>query len=551
MLARLGILALLAITLPAHATILLVNATIHTMDDANPTATAMAWDDAGTLLAVGERAALERRWPDARRIDQQGATIVPGLIDAHGHLAGLGMAMDQADLVGASSKKEIISRLRKHADTLPPDAWLLGRGWDQNRWPDGAFPDAADLDATFASRPVFLVRIDGHAAWVNDAAMAKASKPLDGGWQPQGGRIERVDGKASGILIDTAMELVRDAIDRASDTQLRRHYQAAMQRAVATGLTGVHDAGTSLQQLRVLQSMARANELPLRVYAMANGDSAALDWLCKNQGPWQDAGGRLQMRTVKLFMDGALGSRGAALLADYNDDPGNTGILVTSPEDLRKAAKKAHHCGIQAATHAIGDRGNRLILDIYADVLSDDAGDSDHRWRIEHAQIVANDDFVRLRTLGLIASMQPTHATSDMPWAGQRLGDDRLQGAYAWREMAAQGIPLALGSDFPIEDLNPMHGLHAAITRQDLDGLPLGGWLPQERLSRMQALRGFTRGAAYAAFMEDEVGMLRAGMRADFVVLDADPMQIEATQIGHIKPRSTWLDGKAVWSRSP
>ena len=549
MLARLGILALLAAVLPAHATTLLVNATIHTMDDANPGATAMAWDDAGVLLAVGERTALERRWPDARQIDQHGAVIVPGLIDAHGHLGSLGMAMDQADLVGAGSKEEVITRLRKHADTLPADAWLLGRGWDQNRWPDTSFPDAADLDAVFAGRPVYLVRIDGHAAWVNSIAMARATRQLDGDWQPQGGRIERVDGKASGILVDSAMELVRNAIGTASDAQLRRLYQAAMQRAVAAGLTGVHDAGTSLQQLRVLQSMARAGELPLRIHAMADGDSDALDWLCENAGPWRDDGGRLQMRAVKLFMDGALGSRGAALLADYSDDSGNSGILVTTPADLRKAAEKAQRCGIQVATHAIGDRGNRMVLDIYADVLGDRAGD-DHRWRIEHAQVLAAEDFPRLRSLGVIASMQPTHATSDMPWAGQRLGEDRLQGAYAWQEMASLGVLLALGSDFPIEDLNPMHGLHAAVTRQDLHGNPAGGWLPQQRLDRMQALRGFTRGAAHAAFMEDEVGMLRAGMRADFVVLDADPLQVQATQIGHITPRSTWLDGKAVWSKS-
>jgi hypothetical protein len=429
---------------------------------------------------------------------------------------------------------------------LPKDAWLVGRGWDQNHWAGKQFPTAADLDALFPDRPVYLERIDGHAVWVNSAAMKLATKSLDGDWQPEGGRILRVGQKASGVLVDGAQHLVGDAMPRLTHEQTRDAYKAAFADAVAAGLTGVHDPGVSLDDFKVLQEMAAAHEIPLRLYEMADGNHAALDWLCTQGGHWADAGGRLQMRTVKLYMDGALGSRGAALLADYNDDHGNRGILVTSPDAYRSAVDKAHRCHVQVATHAIGDRGNRMVLDTYQAVLGDDAK-SDHRWRVEHAQIVALDDIPRFAQLRLIASMQPTHATSDMPWAEQRLGAERLKGAYAWQRFIHDNVPLAFGSDFPVEHVNPMLGIYAAVTRQDLKGQPPAGWLPDQRVSRLQALAGFTRGAAYASYMENEVGMLKPGMRADFVLLDGDPLTVVPRQIADLKPLSTWVDGKAVY----
>jgi len=455
----------------------------------------------------------------------------------------------EVDLVGANSRAEIIDRLNAGAAKLPKDAWLVGRGWDQNRWVDKHFPTAADLDAAFPDRPVFLERIDGHATWVNTAAMKHAIKPLDGDWQPEGGRIVRVGTKASGVLVDGAVGLVAKAIPPLTHEQTRAAYKAAFADAVASGLTGVHDPGTSLDDFKVLQEMAAAKEIPLRLYEMADGNHAALDWLCSQGGRWADAGGRLQMRTVKLYMDGALGSRGAALLADYSDDHGNRGILVTAPDAYRSAVEKAYRCHVQVATHAIGDRGNRMVLDTYQAVLGDHA-DSDHRWRVEHAQIVALDDIPRFASLRLIASMQPTHATSDMPWAEQRLGAERLKGAYAWQRFIQEKVPLAFGSDFPVEHVNPMLGLYAAVTRQNLNGQQPGGWLPDQRVSRLQALAGFTRGAAYAAFMENEVGMLKPGLRADFVILSDDLMTVPPRNIADLKPLSTWVDGKAVYTAS-
>ncbi|WP_445143735.1 amidohydrolase [Dyella sp. Tek66A03] len=539
--------ALLALAaLPLQAATLLVNAHIHTMDPAQPEATALAWGSDGRLLAVGEVSDLQQRYPDAGKVDAKGATVIPGLIDAHGHMLGLGVTHIQVDLVGTSSKAQILDRLKAFATNLPKDAWLVGRGWDQNHWAGKQFPTAADLDALFPDRPVYLERIDGHAVWVNSAAMKLATKSLDGDWQPEGGRILRVGQKASGVLVDGAQHLVGDAMPRLTHEQTRDAYKAAFADAVAAGLTGVHDPGVSLDDFKVLQEMAAAHEIPLRLYEMADGNHAALDWLCTQGGHWADAGGRLQMRTVKLYMDGALGSRGAALLADYNDDHGNRGILVTSPDAYRSAVDKAHRCHVQVATHAIGDRGNRMVLDTYQAVLGDDAK-SDHRWRVEHAQIVALDDIPRFAQLRLIASMQPTHATSDMPWAEQRLGAERLKGAYAWQRFIHDNVPLAFGSDFPVEHVNPMLGIYAAVTRQDLKGQPPAGWLPDQRVSRLQALAGFTRGAAYASYMENEVGMLKPGMRADFVLLDGDPLTVVPRQIADLKPLSTWVDGKAVY----
>ncbi len=539
--------ALLALaTLPLQAATLLVNAHIHTMDPAQPEASALAWGSDGRLLAVGDAADLQTRYPDAGKVDAKGATVIPGLIDAHGHMLGLGMTHIQVDLVGTSSKAQILDRLKAFAAKLPKDAWLIGRGWDQNHWAGKQFPTAADLDAFFPDRPVYLERIDGHAVWVNSAAMKRATKSLDGDWQPEGGRILAVGQKASGVLVDGAQHLVGDAMPPLTHAQTRDAYKAAFADAVAAGLTGVHDPGVSLDDFKVLQEMAAAHEIPLRLYEMADGNHAALDWLCTQGGHWADAGGRLQMRTVKLYMDGALGSRGAALLDDYNDDHGNRGILVTSPDAYRTAVDKAHRCHVQVATHAIGDRGNRMVLDTYQAVLGDDAK-SDHRWRVEHAQIVALDDIPRFAQLRLIASMQPTHATSDMPWAEQRLGAERLKGAYAWQRFIHANVPLAFGSDFPVEHVNPMLGIYAAVTRQDLKGQPPGGWLPDQRVSRMEALAGFTRGAAYAGYMENDVGMLKPGMRADFVVLDGDPMTVSPRQLADLKPLSTWVDGKAVY----
>lgn len=538
----------LAAAMPAAAaTQLLTAARIHTGDAERPVAEAMAWDEAGKLLALGGADELRRRFPDAREHAQPGAVVIPGLIDAHAHVMGLGFALLRADLVGAASKEEVIARLRAFEATLPPGAWLLGRGWDQNDWPGKQFPTAADLDAAFPARPVWLERVDGHAGWGNSAALRAVTRDLSGDWQPEGGRILRdAQGRATGVFIDTAAALV-DAVVPAPDDALRAEALArSLEAAARHGLTGVHDMGVSLADLALMRRFADEDKLPLRIRAYADGDAAALERLCV-MGPYEHPKGRLAMRGVKFYVDGALGSRGAALLDDYSDEPGHRGLLVTEPAAYAAAVAKARDCGIQPASHAIGDRGNRIVLDTYEKVLGDAAG-GDHRWRVEHAQVVHRDDLARFAALKVVASMQPTHATSDMPWAEARLGKERLYGAYAWQRLRALGVPLALGSDYPVESVDPRLGLYSAVTRQDRDGQPPGGWLPDQRLTPEQALRGFTAGAAFAAFDEDLVGRLTPGLAADFVVLDADPFVVAPAELPELKVLSTWVDGRPAYT---
>lgn len=539
--------ALLAAALAnaAQSQTLFHNATFYTLDAQQPQATAMRVDADGRIAELGDADDLLQRHAGVPRHDLGGALVLPGLIDAHGHLAGLGQALLTADLVGADSKAETIERLRRFAAGLPEGAWLTGRGWDQNRWPEKAFPTAADLDAAFPDRPVWLRRIDGHAGWANTAAMRLAGRDLDGDWQPEGGRILRDDeGRATGVFIDGAMALV-DAAMPAPDRDLRRQaLERALAHAAGHGLTGVHDAGVDLDTLALMRELADAGRLPVRIYAMADGDGPTLDWLCEH-GPYAHPGGRLQMRAVKLYADGALGSRGAALLRAYADEPGNRGLLVTPADRLRAAIGKADRCGLQIATHAIGDRANRLVLDAYADLPED--GRPRRRARIEHAQVVHPDDIARFAAEQVIASMQPVHATSDMSWAGARLGRQRLRGAYAWQRFAAHGTRMAFGSDFPVEDVNPFHGLYAALTRQDAEGRPDGGWLPDQRLDLAAALHGFTLGAAWAGFAEDELGNLSPGKRADFIVLDRDIRRATPGSLRETVVRSTWLDGRQVY----
>jgi len=534
----------------AQAATVVTAARVHTLDPAQPRAQGLVYDDAGKILAVGSRADLLHLYPGARHIDLGAATLVPGLIDAHAHVFELGINQLQADLTGARSKAEAVQRLRDYARTLPAGQWLIGHGWDQNDWADARFPDAADLDAAFPDRPVWLQRVDGHAGWANSAAMRAAGRELDGDWQPDGGRIVRGDdGRASGIFIDDAMFLVERARPPLQAAAVEQALSLGMQAAVRHGLTGVHDAGVDLNTLRAYQRLAERKQLPLRITAFAAGDGDALESLCRD-GLYQHPSGRLKMRTVKLYADGALGSRGAALLQDYSDDHGNRGLLRMSPEAMARAIAKAKRCGVQVATHAIGDRGNREVLDLYAQALGADAAQRDHRWRIEHAQILAPQDLPRLAALHVIASMQPTHATSDMPWAEQRLGPRRIDGAYAWRQLRDSGARLALGSDFPVESADPRLGLFAAATRTDAQGQPRGGWHPEEKLTAYEALRGFTLDAAYAGFAENEVGSLAVGKRADFVVLAQDPLAVEPQALRELTVLGTYVDGAPVWQRS-
>lgn len=521
-------------------------ARIHTMETAQPRAQAMAFDEDGRILALGDTATLLKRYLGAQRLDVGTATVVPGLIDAHAHVSGLGFSMMGADLTGTRDKGEIFARLKAKAADLKPGEWLLGSGWDQNDWPEKEYPSAAELDALFPDRPVWLSRIDGHAGWANTQAMRAVPRNLSGDWQPDGGVVRRdAAGKPTGIFVDNAMGLVESARPAPDGATSERALVLGMQAAVEHGLTGVHDAGISLDELHRYQRLADRGAMPLRIYAMADGNNAALESLCAN-GLYRHPSGRLQMRAVKLYADGALGSRGAAMLEDYSDDHGNRGLLVMSAEELATASAKAKRCDVQAATHAIGDRGNRLALDTYEKALGADAS-GDHRWRVEHAQILAPADLLRFARLHVIASMQPTHATSDMPWAEDRIGPQRIVGAYAWRQLRDSGARLAFGSDFPVESVDPRLGLYSAVTRADTEGKPAGGWMPQEKLTAFEALRGFTLDAAYAGFAENELGSLAVGKRADFVVLKEDPLAVPDAQLRTLDVQATYVDGKPVY----
>lgn len=535
---------------PAMDVHLLVAARIAGVD--TPNANAMAWSGEGRILAIGRADELAARYPDATRHDADDGVVVPGLIDAHGHLMNLGFALLRADLVGAVSKAEVIERLQAYAATVPADAWIIGRGWDQNDWPEKAFPTAADLDTAFPDRPVWLERVDGHAGWGNTAAMraaeARQGRSFDGDWQVDGGRILREGEKATGVFIDAAATFIDAAVPAPSEAVREEAFERALAAAAANGLTGVHDMGVSRDDLALYTRFADDGRLTLRVEAYADGDRDALADRCA-QGPYLHDGGRLAMRGVKVYMDGALGSRGAALIADYSDEPGHRGLLLMRKEALDTLLAKVKGCGLQAATHAIGDLANRLVLDGYAKVLGPDAAIVDHRWRIEHAQVVSPKDLPRFAGLGVIASMQPTHATSDMPWAEARVGAERIRGAYAWKTLKDSGARLALGSDFPVESVDPRLGLYAAVTRQDLEGLPLGGWQSQERLTMVEALAGFTADAAFANRSESEIGRLAEGYRADFVVLDADPGTVDTMDVPTLVVRSTWVDGAPVFQR--
>ncbi len=525
---------------------------IHTSDPDRPVAEAMAWDTDGRILAIGSADELRQQWPAAEVLDMGGATVVPGLIDAHGHLLNFGFSLMWADLAGAQSRQEVVARLQDYARDLPGDSWVLGRGWDQNLWPEREFPTAADLDEAFPERPVWLVRVDGHAGWGNSEALRRAeavegARSLAGDWHPEGSRIERADGQATGVFVGgRARALVERAIPEQDEALREQALERALAAAVSMGLTGVHDMGVSRADLALFRRLADDDRLPLRVAAYAAGDGDAFADLCTN-GLYTHDGGRLWMHGIKLFADGALGSRGAALKEEYSDDPGNHGLLAYEPAAYEDIVRRARDCGVQVTTHAIGDRGNRTVLDAYANVLGNDAGPG-HRWRIEHAQIVSPEDIPRFFALDVIASMQPTHATSDMGWAGDRVGQERLAGAYAWRSMMDAGVRLALGSDFPVESADPRLGLYAAVTRQDRDGQPPGGWLPEQRMTAAEALQGFTAGSAYATRSEGELGRLAPGLRADFVVLAEDPLQVPAAQLDELTVRSTWVDGEAVYS---
>ena len=503
--------------------------------------------DDGKVRAVIEHPELVRLAGITATVDGGGRTLLPGLIDAHGHVMGLGQAALQLDLVGTSSVQDLQQRLRNYAAARPSDAWLLGRGWNQELWSEKRFPTAADLDAVASDRPVVLERVDGHAVVVNGAALKAAgvTKATKG---PVGGRIERdASGNPTGLLIDAATGLVGKIIPAATDAQRDEMLAKAQEAMLSVGLTAAGDMGTDLAGWQAMQRAGSAGTLKVRIMSYGSGLEGAKAISPNGPTSWQ-FGDRLRMEGVKFYGDGALGSRGAWLKRPYADQPGTVGLRFHTDAEYRAMVSDAASRGYQIATHAIGDAANKQVIDTY---IALGAAQGDKRWRIEHAQVVDPVDLPRIGANRIIASMQPTHQTSDRLMAEKRLGPDRLAGAYAWQSMLKTGARLAFGSDFPVESPNPFPGLSAAVSRQDLSGQPPGGWIPSERVTFEQALHGFTRGAAYAGFAERKFGALEPGMWADFILVDRDPTKVDAQALGKTEVLETWVAGKKVWSRAP
>jgi predicted amidohydrolase YtcJ len=530
-------------TAVANETTIYLARRVRTMDPEKPNAEGLAVQRE-KVVAVGTKQELQAAYAGARVVQLPAATIVPGLADSHGHLSSLGRSLSILSLVGTRSAEEILQLAKSAPPTSFEGEWLVGRGWDQNAWPEGHrdFPTRQLLDAVYPSTPVYLTRVDGHAAWVNSAALRRAAVTR-GTPDPKGGRIIRDNrGEPSGVLVDNAMELVSSKMAPPTPEQRERALRAALEKSASLGLTAVHDAGTDYPAFALLQQWDSAGSLPIRVYVMVNGQAHGQEAF-PEMGVVQ--GRLLTVRAVKFWLDGALGSRGAALRAPYSDEPGQEGLLLLAPEELESRAKSFMKRGYQVAVHAIGDRANTLALDILARAAVQTHTEQG-RHRIEHAQILRREDIPRFSALGIIASMQPTHATSDMPWAEQRVGKARIQGAYAWRSLLNAGARVAFGSDFPVENPNPLLGLYAARTRQDSGGNPPGGWLPAERLDGEQALEGFTTGSAYAAFAEKARGRLLPGMDADFVALSVDPVEDPAEKLLSGRALLTVVAGRVV-----
>ncbi|HEX8466824.1 MAG TPA: amidohydrolase [Allosphingosinicella sp.] len=478
------------------------------------------------------------------RFDGKGRTLLPGLIDAHGHFMALGLNALQLDLSDTKSLQEAQSKIAAYAAANPTPRWIIGRGWNQETWGLGRFPTAAELDAAVKDRPVWLGRVDGHAGWANNAAMKEAGITARTE-SPAGGRIEKAGGQPSGIFVDAASELidkvVPPALPRTRDQALERSQEIML----SNGLTAVADMGTSPDDWMVMRRAGDDGRLKVRIIGYGSGVASALAIAGTKPTPWL-YGDRLRLVGVKLYADGALGSRGAWLKQPYRDMPGTRGLSFVTETELLNTMSRAAMDRFQIAVHAIGDAANAQVLAAFEEMAVTYKGD--RRWRIEHAQIVDPADLARFGRNGIVASMQPVHETSDWRMAEARMGLDRLGGAYAWRSMIANRSPLAFGSDFPVESPNPFPGLAAAISREDPNGQPPGGWLPEQRVTLEQALAAFTRGAAYAGFAEDRIGSLEKGRWADFILVDRDIFDVPTPrQLRETKVVETWIAGKKVW----
>ena len=551
----LGVLVLqvLAASGTQAGSLLLVNGNIHTGNDRQPRAEAVIATD-GRIVFVGSSSEARERAPrDAQLVDLKGVTVVPGFTDAHAHLAGIGQRELAFDLEGTTSVADLLARLKQRAASTRAGEWISGRGWIESRWTPPAFPSRADLDAVVADRPVVLERADGHAVVANSLALKLAGIDRTTA-NPSGGEILKDrQGEPTGMLIDRATDLVARLIPPLSETEQLRQLEVGADRSVRVGWTQLQIAGNTLAEVEQLCALYAQGRIKLRLYDAVGGPGADADQLIEKGPSGIQCSDRLVVRSIKLYIDGALGSRGAALLAPYSDSPASSGLLVNSEEELYRLLIGALRKGIQVETHAIGDRGNRLMLDLYerafAAVPVPHRAVAEPRWRIEHAQVLHPDDIPRFAKLGVIASMQPSHAISDLYFAPSRLGPERVAGAYAWRSVLDAGAIIAAGSDAPVERGEPMIEFYAAVERRSLDGFADTNWHREQRVTRAEALKMLTLSPAYAAFQEKERGSIEVGKLADLTVLSADIMQIPAPEILKTSVVMTIIGGEIAYSQ--
>ena len=522
-----------------NADLLIKNAVVYTVDS-NFTVTNTIVVKAGKILDVGNADTLEQKYQAREVIDAAGAAIYPGFIDAHAHFYEYGMGLQEVNLVGTHSWDEVVDSVEAYS-TRNTDGWIMGHGWDQNDWAKKQFPDKARLDSLFPVRPVILSRVDGHAAIANQAALNIAGvKP---GQTINGGEIETINGKLTGILVDNAVGIVTRKIPEPTDNIIEDALLAAQKNCFSVGLTTVDDCGLPYTMINTIAALQHKGALKMRLYVLLADRKENYEYLFK-RGVYKTPG--LNVRGFKVYADGALGSRGACLLKPYADQKNWNGFLLSSQQHFEEVAKKIDSGGFQMATHAIGDSANRVMLKIYASVLK---GKNDKRWRIEHAQVLSPDDIKYFGDYNIIPSVQPTHATSDMYWAGKRLGTNRLKSAYVYKQLLKQNGWIPLGTDFPVENINPLYTFYAAVERKDMNGFPPGGFQPENALSRAEALRGITIWAARANFEEKEKGSLERGKYADFVMLDKDIMKAKGAYLPHIKVTKTYINGIKVYDK--
>ena len=521
------------------ADLIVYNAKVYTVNDKFDTVEAFAVRD-GKIIELGSNADIEKVYDAPERIDAGGKAVYPGFIDAHAHFYGYGESLQTADLTGTKSWAEVCSRLAEFAKGHP-EGWLIGRGWDQNDWTNKSFPDKADLDKLFPNQPVLLTRIDGHAAIANQKALDAAG--IKASYELTGGDIVTKNGKLTGLLIDNAVDLVSSKIPAATAEEQEKILLDAQKNCFAAGLTTIDDCGVDAPLVEFIEGLQASNKLKMRLYLMLSDKKENYDYLFKRGAVKTD---RLNVRSFKVYADGALGSRGACLLHPYSDMPDKRGFLLSNPEHFEEVAKKIARNKFQMCTHAIGDSANRAILKIYNKVLG---GTNDARWRIEHAQVVAPEDFALFGKAKVVPSVQPTHATSDMYWAAERLGTERVKGAYAYKQLLNQNGWLPLGTDFPVEQINPLFTFYAATARKDAANYPAGGFQMENALTKEEALRGMTIWAAKANFEEKEKGSLEEGKFADFIILDHDIMSNDDAKILNTQVLKTYINGEKVYEK--